>query len=237
VLKTLKEKVLQANLSLVKHGLVIFTWGNVSGIDRDKGLVVIKPSGVSYNDMKAADMVIVDLEGNVVEGDLNPSSDTPTHIVLYKNFKKIGGIVHTHSEWATSWAQAGRPVPAYGTTHADYFYGEIPCTRKLTRKEIDEDYEMNTGKVITERFKELDYEALPGVLVNGHAPFTWGSDPDNAVHNAVVMEEVAKMAFRTEVLGNTNPVDMYLLDKHYRRKHGKKAYYGQKKQQNHPGKS
>jgi L-ribulose-5-phosphate 4-epimerase len=237
VLKTLKEKVLQANLSLVKHGLVIFTWGNVSGIDRDKGLVVIKPSGVSYNDMKVADMVVVDLEGNVVEGDLNPSSDTPTHIVLYKSFKKIGGIVHTHSEWATSWAQAGRPVPAYGTTHADYFYGEIPCTRKLTRKEIDEDYEMNTGKVITERFKELDYEALPGVLVNGHAPFTWGSDPDNAVHNAVVMEEVAKMAFRTEVLGNTNPVDMYLLDKHYRRKHGKKAYYGQKKQQNHPGKS
>jgi L-ribulose-5-phosphate 4-epimerase len=237
VLKTLKEKVLQANLNLVKHGLVIFTWGNVSGIDRDKGLVVIKPSGVSYNDMKAADMVVVDFEGNVVEGDLNPSSDTPTHIVLYKSFKKIGGIVHTHSEWATSWAQAGRPVPAYGTTHADYFYGEIPCTRKLTRKEIDEDYEMNTGKVIAERFKELDYEALPGVLVNGHAPFSWGSDPDNAVHNAVVMEEVAKMAFRTEVLGNTNPVDMYLLDKHYRRKHGKNAYYGQKKQQNHPGKS
>lgn len=234
MLKTLKERVLHSNLSLVKHGLVIFTWGNVSGIDREKGLVVIKPSGVSYDDMKADDMVVVDLEGNVVEGDLNPSSDTPTHLVLYKNFEKTGGIVHTHSEWATSWAQAGRPIPAYGTTHADYFYGEIPCTRKLTKKEIDEDYELNTGKVIIERFKELDYEALPGVLVYGHAPFAWGADPEEAVHNAVVMEEVAKMALRTEVLGNTNPVDKYLLDKHYMRKHGKDSYYGQNKKQNHP---
>ena len=229
MLKTLKERVLHSNLSLVKHGLVIFTWGNVSGIDREKGLVVIKPSGVSYDDMKADDMVVVDLEGNVAEGDLNPSSDTPTHLVLYRNFEKIGGIVHTHSEWATSWAQAGRSIPAYGTTHADYFYGEIPCTRKLTRKEIDKDYELNTGKVIVERFKELDYEALPGVLVKGHAPFAWGTDPEEAVHNAVVMEEIAKMALRTEVLGNKNPVDMYLLDKHYMRKHGKKAYYGQNK--------
>jgi L-ribulose-5-phosphate 4-epimerase len=229
VLKTLKERVLHSNLNLVKHGLVIFTWGNVSGIDREKGLVVIKPSGVSYDDMKTDDMVVVDLEGNVVEGDLNPSSDTPTHLILYRNFKKIGGIVHTHSQWATSWAQAGRPIPAYGTTHADYFYGEIPCTRKLTKKEIDEEYELNTGKVIIERFKELDYEALPGVLVYGHAPFVWGVDPEQAVHNAVVMEEVAKMAFRTEVLGNTNPVDRYLLDKHYKRKHGKDAYYGQNK--------
>ena len=234
MLKTLKERVLHSNLSLVKHGLVIFTWGNVSGIDREKGLVVIKPSGVSYDDMKADDMVVVDLEGNVVEGDLNPSSDTPTHLVLYKNFEKTGGIVHTHSEWATSWAQAGRPIPAYGTTHADYFYGEIPCTRKLTKKEIDEDYELNTGKVIIERFKELDYEALPGVLAYGHAPFAWGADPEEAVHNAVVMEEVAKMALRTEVLGNTNPVDKYLLDKHYMRKHGKDAYYGQSKKQNQP---
>lgn len=232
MLKTLKERVLHSNLSLVKHGLVIFTWGNVSGIDREKGLVVIKPSGVSYDDMKADDMVVVNLEGNIVEGDLNPSSDTPTHLVLYRNFEKTGGIVHTHSPWATSWAQAGRPIPAYGTTHADYFYGEIPCTRKLTKKEIDEDYEKNTGYVIAERFKELDYEALPGVLVYGHAPFAWGTDPEEAVHNAVVMEEVAKMALRTEVLGNTNPVDKYLLDKHYLRKHGKNAYYGQNKKQN-----
>ncbi len=229
MLKKLKEKVLQANLSLVKHGLVIFTWGNVSGIDRGKGLVVIKPSGVSYEDMKADDMVVVDFEGKVIEGNLNPSSDTPTHLVLYKSFEKTGGIVHTHSQWATSWAQAGRPIPAYGTTHADYFYGEIPCTRKLTGKEINEDYEMNTGKVIAERFKNLDYEAIPGVLVYGHASFAWGADPVQAVHNAVVLEEVAKMAFRTELLGNRKPVDMYLLDKHYMRKHGKNAYYGQNK--------
>jgi L-ribulose-5-phosphate 4-epimerase len=229
VLKTLKEKVLQANLSLVKHGLVIFTWGNVSGIDREKGLIVIKPSGISYDHMKYNDMVVVDLEGKVIEGNLNPSSDTPTHLVLYKSFEKTGGIVHTHSQWATSWAQAGRPIPAYGTTHADYFYGEIPCTRKLTGKEINENYEKNTGVVIKERFKELDYEAIPGVLVNGHAPFAWGAGPEEAVHNAVVLEEVAKMAFRTELLGNRKPVNMYLLDKHYMRKHGKDAYYGQNK--------
>jgi L-ribulose-5-phosphate 4-epimerase len=227
MLETLKKDVLEANLALVKHALVIFTWGNVSGIDRMKGLMVIKPSGVSYDNMTADDMVVVDMDGNIVEGKLKPSSDTPTHLVLYQNFKDIGGVVHTHSEWATSWAQAGRAIPAYGTTHADYFYGEIPCARKLSQKEIQEAYEKNTGLVIVERFKGLDPNAIPGVLVNGHAPFSWGKDPHEAVHNAVVMEEVAKMAFRTEILGNRSPVDKYLLDKHYLRKHGKNAYYGQ----------
>jgi L-ribulose-5-phosphate 4-epimerase len=229
MLQELREKVLQANLDMVKHNLVIFTWGNVSGIDRDSGLVVIKPSGVSYERMKSSDMVIVNLDGKIVEGKLNPSSDTPTHILLYKFFKKIGGIVHTHSEWATSWAQAKRAIPAYGTTHADYFYGEIPCTRELTKDEIIKEYETATGEVIIERFKELDYLAVPGVLVSGHAPFAWGVDPDEAVYNAVVLEEVAKMAFRTQVLGNMEPIDQFLLDKHYLRKHGSNAYYGQKK--------
>lgn len=229
MLSELKEQVLQANLNLVKHGLVIFTWGNVSGIDREQGLVVIKPSGVSYEKMKADDMVVIDMEGNTIEGEMNPSSDTPTHLVLYKHFKTIGGIVHTHSEWATSWAQAGKSIPAYGTTHADYFYGDIPCTRKLTQKEIENDYEKNTGLVIVERFKELDSNALPGVLVFGHAPFAWGKNANEAVHNAVVLEEVAKMAFRNQVLGNKTPIDKYLLDKHYLRKHGKNAYYGQNK--------
>lgn len=227
MLQDLKREVLEANLALVKHGLVIFTWGNVSGINREEGLIVIKPSGVSYDDMTANDMVVVDMKGNIVEGKLKPSSDTPTHLVLYKNFKNIGGVVHTHSEWATSWAQAGRSIPAYGTTHADYFYGEIPCARKLTQEEIETGYEKNTGHVIVERFTDIDPDAIPGVLVNGHAPFSWGKDPDEAVHNAVVMEEVAKMAFRNEVLGNTTPVDKFLLDKHYLRKHGKNAYYGQ----------
>ncbi len=227
VLKELKNKVLQANLSLVKYGLVSFTWGNVSGIDRGKGLIVIKPSGVSYDDMRTDDMVVVNLEGEIVEGGLKPSSDTPTHLVLYKSFDKTGAVVHTHSQWATSWAQAGRPIPAYGTTHADYFYGEIPCTRKLTRKEIETDYEKNTARVIAERFKELDYIAMPGVLVNGHGPFAWGPNPDDAVHNAIILEDIAKMAFNTEVLGNIKPVDKYLLNKHYLRKHGKNAYYGQ----------
>lgn len=229
MLEELKDKVLKANLALVEHNLVIFTWGNVSGIDREQGLVVIKPSGLSYNDMKAEDMVVLDLEGNKVEGDLNPSSDTPTHLYLYNNFKDVGGIVHTHSEWATSWAQAGRSVPAYGTTHADYFYGDVPCTRKLTEEEIKNDYEVNTGKVIVETFNDIDYNAIPGVVVNCHAPFTWGKNPDDAVHNSVVLEEVAKMAFRNEVLGNTVPVDSYLLNKHYLRKHGANAYYGQAK--------
>jgi L-ribulose-5-phosphate 4-epimerase len=232
VLKELKNKVLQANLNLVKYGLVTFTWGNVSGIEREKGLVVIKPSGVPYEEMKADIMVVVDLDGKIVEGRLKPSSDTPTHLYLYKNFEKTGAVVHTHSEWATSWAQSGRAIPPYGTTHADYFYGEIPCTRKLTRKEIENDYEQNTGRVIAEKFKTLDYLAVPGVLVNGHGPFTWGADPDDAVHNAIILEDIAKMAFNTEVLGNIKPVDKYLLDKHYMRKHGKDAYYGQDNKHN-----
>ncbi len=229
MLKQLKEQVYQGNMDLVKHGLVIFTWGNVSGIDREQGLVVIKPSGILYEDLKPDKLVVVDLEGKVVEGKLNPSSDTPTHLILYKNFDSIGGIVHTHSEWATSRAQAGKSIPPYGTTHADHFYGEIPCTRKLTKKETEEEYEKNTGKVIVETFRDLDYASIPAVLVNNHGPFAWGKDPVEAVYNAVVLEEVAKMAYQTEMLGNSVPVDKYLLDKHYLRKHGKNAYYGQKK--------
>lgn len=227
MLEELKKQVLKSNLDLVKYGLVTFTWGNVSGIDRESGQIVIKPSGVKYENMTIDDLVVLDLEGNIVEGSLKPSSDTPTHLELYRNFKQIGGVVHTHSEWATSWAQAGKPIPAYGTTHADYFYGEIPCTRKLTAEEINSDYEVNTGKVIVEKFESLDYISMPAVLIEGHAPFCWGKDPDEAVHNAVVLDEVAKMAFRTQVLGNDSPIDQYLLDKHYKRKHGKDAYYGQ----------
>jgi len=229
MLKELKEQVFEANLDLVKHGLVIFTWGNVSGIDREQGLIVIKPSGVDYDNMKPDDMVVVDMQGKVVEGDFKPSSDTPTHVVLYNHFKSIGGVVHTHSEWATSWAQAGKPIPAYGTTHADYFYGEIPCTRSLSKDEVETNYELNTGKVIAECFNNLDPNAIPGVLVTGHGPFAWGKDAHTAVHNAKVMDEVAKMAFRTEMLGIKEPIDQYLLDKHYLRKHGKNAYYGQNK--------
>ncbi len=227
MLSDLREQVYKANLDLVKYGLVIFTWGNVSGIDRSKGLVVIKPSGVSYDDMKPEDMVIVDLEGKIVEGRLKPSSDTPTHIVLYKSFINIGAVVHTHSEWATSWAQAGKGIPCYGTTHADYFYGEIPCTRPMTTKEIESDYERETGNVIVERFSNINPDDIPAVLVNNHGPFAWGKDPHNAVHNAVVLEEVAKMAFRSQVLSKISPVSQTLLDKHYLRKHGKDAYYGQ----------
>ena len=228
MLEQLKEQVFQANLDLVKHGLVIFTWGNVSGIDREKGLVVIKPSGVSYEKMKASDMVVIDLEGNIVEGNLKPSSDTPTHLVLYKSFQNIGGVVHTHSEWATSWAQAGKGIPAIGTTHADYFYGEIPCTRKMTKAEIEGEYEKETGTVIVERFKNLNPDSIPGVLVNNHGPFSWGKNADDAVHNAVVMEEVAKMTFRSLTLNPSITMDQVLLDRHYLRKHGKNAYYGQK---------
>lgn len=228
MLEKLKSDVFKANLDLVKYGLVIFTWGNVSGIDREKGLIVIKPSGVSYDDMKAEDMVVVDMNGNVIEGKYKPSSDTPTHLVLYKAFPKIGGVVHTHSEWATSWAQAGMPIPALGTTHADYFYGAIPCTRKLTEKEIQENYEVETGTVIVEAFKGLDPNAVPSVVVNGHGPFSWGTDAHNAVHNAVVLEEVAKMAHHSLTLNPVKGIDQYLLDKHYMRKHGPKAYYGQK---------
>lgn len=227
MLEQLKEQVFQANLDLVKHGLVIFTWGNVSGIDREKGLVVIKPSGVSYEKMKASDMVVVDLDGNVVEGNLKPSSDTPTHLVLYKSFTNIGGVVHTHSEWATSWAQAGKGIPAIGTTHADYFYGEIPCTRKMTKAEIEGEYEKETGTVIVERFENLNPDSIPGVLVNNHGPFSWGKNADDAVHNAVVMEEVAKMTFRSLILNPSVTMDQVLLDRHYLRKHGKNAYYGQ----------
>lgn len=227
MLEDLKEKVCQANLDLVKHNLVVFTWGNVSGIDREKGLVVIKPSGVSYDGMKPADMVVLDLDGNIVEGEYKPSSDTPTHLVLYKNFENIGGIVHTHSEWATSWAQAGMGIPNVGTTQADYFYGEIPCTRKMTDEEIKGEYELETGNVIVERFKDLNPDFVPGVLVNNHAPFSWGTDPDNAVHNAVVMEEVAKMTFRSFQLNPNTEMSQTLLDKHFLRKHGKDAYYGQ----------
>ena len=227
MLEDLKEQVCQANLDLVKHQLVVFTWGNVSGINREKGLVVIKPSGVSYNGMKAEDMVVLDLDGKQVEGNYKPSSDTPTHLVLYRNFKNIGGIVHTHSEWATSWAQAGKPIPAVGTTHADYFYGEIPCTRKMTDEEIRGAYELETGNVIVERFKELNPDFMPGVLVNNHAPFSWGTDPHEAVHNAVVLEEVAKMTFRSFHLNPNTEMSQTLLDKHFLRKHGKDAYYGQ----------
>ncbi|MEN8203804.1 MAG: L-ribulose-5-phosphate 4-epimerase [Bacteroidota bacterium] len=224
---TLKEKVLKANLDLVRQNLVVLTWGNASERDPETGHIVIKPSGVPYEDMKAEHMVVLDADGKQIEGELNPSSDAPTHVELYRHFKDIGGVVHTHSEWATSWAQAGRSLPAYGTSHADYFYGEIPCARALTKEEIEGAYELNTGKVIIETFKSLDYKSMPGVLIHGHAPFTWGRDGQDAVHNALVIEEVAKMAFRTELLGNRKPIDQFLLDKHYLRKHGKDAYYGQ----------
>lgn len=227
MLEKLKEEVFQANLDLVKHGLVIFTWGNVSGIDREKGLVVIKPSGVSYEKMKPKDMVVLNLYGQVIEGNLKPSSDSPTHLVLYRQFENIGGVVHTHSEWATSWAQAGKGIPAVGTTQADYFYGEIPCTRKMTKEEIEGEYELETGKVIVDRFQDLDADSVPGVLVNNHGPFSWGKDAHDAVHNAVVMEEVAKMTFRTFQLNPETTMDQVLLDKHFLRKHGKNAYYGQ----------
>ena len=228
MLEELKKKVFEVNMALWEEGLVIMTWGNASGIDREKGLVVIKPSGVSYDRMKPADMVVIDMNGKVVEGDWKPSSDTATHLILYNKFPETGGVVHTHAEWATSWAQAGRGIPVYGTTHADYFYGEIPCTRPMTAEETANDYEVNTGNVIVERFADIDPMQMPGVLVHGHAPFTWGGSVAGALESAVVMEEIAKMAFRTEVLGNSEPVGQHLLDRHYLRKHGKDAYYGQK---------
>lgn len=231
MLEQLKEKVFQANLALPKHKLVTFTWGNVSGIDREKGLVVIKPSGVEYDEMRVEDMVVVDLDGNVVSGHLRPSSDTATHLVLYKAFQDIGGIVHTHSSFATSWAQAGKSLPAFGTTHADYFYGEIPCTRPMKEAEIKGEYELETGNVIVETFqnKQINPVQMPGVLVHSHAPFVWGKDPDNAVHNAVVLEEVAKMAINMVTINPaTEPMDQHLLDRHFLRKHGANAYYGQK---------
>lgn len=229
MLENLKNRVLEANLELVRKNLVIYTWGNVSGIDRKSGLVVIKPSGVDYDELKVEDMVVVDLQGKVIEGHFNPSSDTPTHLVLYKAFKEIGGVVHTHSEWATSFAQAGLSVPAFGTTHADYFYGEIPCTRAMIEGEIKGEYEKETGNVILETFKNINPLFTPGVLVNGHGPFSWGKDCDEAVYHSVVMEQVSKIAFNTiNLKGNRNPMDQVLLDKHFFRKHGKNAYYGQK---------
>lgn len=231
MLEALKQAVFEANLLLPKHNLVTFTWGNVSGVDREKGLMVIKPSGVDYDTMTADDMVVVDLKtGKKVEGDLNPSSDTDTHVVLYNAFPEIGGIVHTHSRWATSFAQAGRGIPALGTTHGDYFYGEIPCTRKMTPDEIGGKYELETGNVIVETFKDKQPNDIPAVLVHSHGPFTWGTDPKNAVHNAVVLEEVAFMAWHAlQMRSDLPPMQQELLDKHYLRKHGANAYYGQKK--------
>ena len=229
MLEKLKKDVLAANLLLPKYGLVTFTWGNVSGIDREKDLVIIKPSGIEYEHMTIDDMVIVDLDGQIVEGHLKPSSDTPTHLELYKAFECVGGIVHTHSRWATIFAQSGKGIPAFGTTHADYFYGEIPCTRKLTPQEISLDYEKQTGSVIIERFQDLDACSIPGALVYSHGPFVWGKNALDAVHNAVVVEEVAMMAWHNLALseGTLPPMQQELLDKHYLRKHGANAYYGQ----------
>ncbi len=231
MLEKLKEEVCRANLMLPEYGMVTFTWGNVSAIDRARGLFVIKPSGVEYSVMKPEDMVVMDLDGNVVEGHLKPSSDTPTHLVLYREFPNIGGVVHTHSSYATSWAQAGRDIPALGTTQADYFYGDIPCTRKMTPAEIAGEYELETGNVIVREFRErgIDPDRVPGVLVHSHGPFVWGTDAMNAVHNAVVMEECAKMAFMSKLINpEAGRMQQELLDKHYLRKHGPGAYYGQK---------
>ncbi len=231
MLEELKQLVCKANLELPKYGLVTFTWGNVSGIDREKGLVVIKPSGVEYDEMKPEHMVVVDLDGKVVEGDLRPSSDTDTHVVLYREFPALGGVVHTHSRWAVCFAQAGRDIPAMGTTQGDYFYGDIPCTRRMTPAEIAGRYELETGNVIVETFRSrgIDPAQVPGVLVQNHGPFSWGTDPLNAVHNAVVMEEVAFMDYHAIRLNpHAGRMQQELLDKHYLRKHGKNAYYGQK---------
>jgi L-ribulose-5-phosphate 4-epimerase len=236
MLKELREQVYEANMDLPKYGLVVFTWGNASQVDRERGLFVIKPSGVPYDELTPESMVVCDFDCNVVEGDLNPSSDTPTHAYLYRQWDNVGGIVHTHSSQAVSWAQAGRPIPCYGTTQADYFYGEVPCMRGLTKDEIEEAYELNTGKVIVEGFKDLDPVSHPGCLVRNHGPFSWGKDAAQAVYHAVVIEEVAKMALHTEQLcvSAGKPIEdalapQYLLDKHYMRTHGPNAYYGQGK--------
>ncbi len=235
MLDKLKKQVCDANLELVEKGVVIYTWGNVSGIDREQGLVVIKPSGVEYSNMKPDDMVVVDLiTGNVVEGNLKPSSDTPTHLELYRAFPCVAGIVHTHSTNAVAFAQAGLVIPALGTTHADYFYGPIPCTRDLSEEEVKDEYEANTGKVIIETVKRynIDPMAVPGMVVKNHGPFAWGEDPLDAVHNAVVMEKVSEMAIKTLFLNQNSTIPQYILDKHYSRKHGPNAYYGQSKKYN-----
>jgi L-ribulose-5-phosphate 4-epimerase len=229
MLEQLKEDVFRANLEIVRRGLVIMTFGNVSGFDRASGLMVIKPSGVSYSDMTASDMVVTDINGTVVEGTLSPSTDTPTHLALYKAFPGIGGVVHTHSVHATAWAQAGRAIPCLGTTHADYFYGPVPVTRRLTAEETEDDYEYNTGLVIAEALAGTDPLTMPAVLVSSHAPFTWGVTPFKAVHNAVILEEVARMAALSVSIAPPEEIDRHLLDKHYLRKHGSNAYYGQKK--------
>ena len=228
ILEALKEKVCRANLDLVRYGVVIFTWGNVSAMDRESGYVVIKPSGVPYEEMRPERMVVTDMDGNIIEGDLKPSTDLPTHLEIYKAFHEAGGVAHTHSKHATAWAQAGRDIPCYGTTHADYFYGDIPCTRSLTREEVGSGYEKNTGLVIAETLEGKDPMAMPGCLVKNHGVFSWGKDADTAVHNAVVMEYVAEMAAETEKLAeNAERAPQYLSDKHYMRKHGINAYYGQ----------
>jgi len=228
-MQQLKQQVLAANLDLPRYGLVTFTWGNVSAIDRARGLVAIKPSGVSYDALKVDDIVIVDLQGDVVEGTLRPSSDTATHLALYRRYPSLGGVVHTHSTHATAWAQAGLAIPALGTTHADYFLGDIPCTRALTEQEVQGEYELNTGRVIIETLKEGEPLHTPGVVVYQHGPFAWGKDAHDAVHNAVVMEEVARMAWMARSINpGLKPIDGYLMDKHFMRKHGAHAYYGQK---------
>ncbi len=230
MLETLKEKVYRANLALVEHGLVLFTWGNASAIDRESGLVVIKPSGVSYDTMQAEDMVVTDLDGRVVEGALKPSSDMPTHLVLYRSFPEIGGVVHTHSTYATAWAQAGKDLPNIGTTHADYFHDAIPCTGDMTETEVKGDYELETGNVIVKRFEKMNPVHTPGVLVKNHGPFAWGKDVRDAVHNAVVMEQVAKMAFVAYILNPHLTMNPLLIEKHFSRKHGPNAYYGQERE-------
>ena len=229
MLEAVKERVFKANVSLTEHKLVTLTWGNVSELDRETGYVVIKPSGVRYEEMKASDMVVIDLDGNVIEGDLNPSSDTPTHLELYRRFPSIGGITHTHSRWATIFAQCGKDIPALGTTHADTFYGSVPCTRKLTESEIFGEYELETGKVIAETFTEETIAQIPGVLVYSHGPFSWGKNAAHSVENAVILEEVAMMAWHTIMMNPEIQIQRALLDKHYLRKHGKNAYYGQKR--------
>lgn len=229
MLEKLKEEVFEANLALVEHKLVIFTWGNVSAIDREKGLMVIKPSGVPYDNMKVEDMVVADLDGNVVEGSMKASSDAPTHLILYKAWKDVGSIVHTHSTYATAWAQTGRDIPPLGTTHADHYYGNIPCARALTKEEIETEYEKETGNVIVETFanRKIDPMAVPSVLINDHGPFAWGKNCEKSVYNAACLEEVARMALFTQQIGEAMPVAQELSDKHYFRKHGANAYYGQ----------